>query len=720
MRGQFSKMVLGYMRNETQKVRRSSVGPSRQHEIIGFSLSAIILISVIYCLCTSYMSNDDGGDMVSRELRNSLCEIGTDDLTEKCPEPASHPALVIPYFIGTFYLFIAIAIVCDEFFVPALEEIAAEWGLSDDVAGATLMAAGGSAPELAASMIGTFTGSSVGFGTIVGSAVFNVLFVIACCVLFTPQEYAPLELTGWPLGRDCSYYCLCLLMIAIFFGAVSPGKIEGWEAAILFCLYIGYVTLMANNEYIYAKLNGVKVATEIQDDKSDDGLSVKTVPEKLTSPTRFRAGFYHLISQEGHIFDTAGVSIVSKIKGDVRQVFDQLDKDQNGTLDSNEIKELLEMLADDKVVTDQMVDDLMKEVDRDHDGAIDFAEFTVWYVKSEQRLKTEEMKIFHHFDHGHKGSITLDKLGPMLKKMHVHYTAEQLEGATKHFSNSAQTSIEEAQGKLDDNVQLIGEVDKLSDNTADKDFAKVDIDPHGVSITYEEFSHWFEHSSFWEELQHDADCAGDSAEGIWGDLLDFPRPNAQLNFIYIFMAPITWTLGLTAGIRDVRVPGNEGWCYFEFLMSIIWIGAYSYLLVSWVSTIGATLGIPVYIMGLTILAAGTSVPDLLSSVVVAKAGKGDMAVSSSIGSNIFDVTVGLPVPWMLFAIIYDCPITVGADGVVVSIIVLLGMVLFVILSIMLCNWKMSFNLGMIMLVMYVLFVAQDVIRVYATSGDVGC
>lgn len=46
------------------------------------------------------------------------------------------------------------------------------------------------------------------------------------------------------------------------------------------------------------------------------------------------------------------------------------------------------------------------------------------------------------------------------------------------------------------------------------------------------------------------------------------------------------------------------------------------------------------IMGLTFLAAGTSIPDLITSVIVARKGFGDMAVSSSVGSNIFDVTVG--------------------------------------------------------------------------------
>ena len=46
-------------------------------------------------------------------------------------------------------------------------------------------------------------------------------------------------------------------------------------------------------------------------------------------------------------------------------------------------------------------------------------------------------------------------------------------------------------------------------------------------------------------------------------------------------------------------------------------------------------------MGLSFLAAGTSVPDLITSVIVARKGLGDMAVSSSVGSNIFDITIGL-------------------------------------------------------------------------------
>ena len=147
--------------------------------------------------------------------------------------------------LALLYLFVGIAIVCDELFVPALEIIAEDLNLSNDVAGATLMAAGGSAPELATSFVGVFKRSDVGFGTIVGSAVFNVLFVISMCVMFTPKKYSPLELTWWPLFRDCTYYVITLATLAAF---MYDGNIYWWEALIQFSLYFGYVYMMSKSE----------------------------------------------------------------------------------------------------------------------------------------------------------------------------------------------------------------------------------------------------------------------------------------------------------------------------------------------------------------------------------------------------------------------------------------------------------------------------------------
>ena len=53
-------------------------------------------------------------------------------------------------------MFAAIALVCDEFFVPTLEKICELLGLQEDVAGATFMAFGSSGPEHAVGVIGVF------------------------------------------------------------------------------------------------------------------------------------------------------------------------------------------------------------------------------------------------------------------------------------------------------------------------------------------------------------------------------------------------------------------------------------------------------------------------------------------------------------------------------------------------------------------------------------
>lgn len=144
----------------------------------------------------------------------------------------------------------------------------------------------------------------------------------------------------------------------------------------------------------------------------------------------------------------------------------------------------------------------------------------------------------------------------------------------------------------------------------------------------------------------------------------------------------------------------------------MWLGIFSFLMVWWATVIGDGLGIPSAVMGLTFLAAGTSVPDLMTSVIVAQQGHGDMAVSSSVGSNIFDVLVGLPLPWLCYALTNstDGYVTVVADTLFVSIAILFLMLIVVIMTIKYFNWVMTPGLGYTMFVFYALFVMQDLAR----------
>lgn len=107
-----------------------------------------------------------------------------------------------------------------------------------------------------------------------------------------------------------------------------------------------------------------------------------------------------------------------------------------------------------------------------------------------------------------------------------------------------------------------------------------------------------------------------------------------------------------------------------FTVSILLIAALSYVLVEYALIFSAALGIPPVIVALTILAAGTSVPDLIASIIVARQGRGEMAVANAVGSNIFDILIGLGVPWILGIAINGGEIHVGTADLWMSAIIL--------------------------------------------------
>merc|ERR1719479_307779 len=104
-------------------------------------------------------------------------------------------------------------------------------------------------------------------------------------------------------------------------------------------------------------------------------------------------------------------------------------------------------------------------------------------------------------------------------------------------------------------------------------------------------------------------------------------------------------------------------------------------MVWWATVVAWCWHIPSRVMGVTFIAAGTSIPDLLSSVIVARQGHGDMAVSSSVGSNIFDILVGLPLPWIFFILIKGKNVRILSCGLAISIIVLIVMLVAVVVAI---------------------------------------
>ena len=286
-----------------------------------------------------------------------------------------------------------------------------------------LVQAGGSAPELTTSLIGTFLSESdVGFGTIVGSAVFNVLFVIGMCAVFSREV---LKLTWWPLFRDSSYYIMSLGLLALFFGGPTVESkfiIEFWEALILFCAYLGYVTVMKFNVQLqrkttrcFSKCIPSMAAKESNGTSSDisaqyvdgsgniDGASKESggadataagtpTPESklvllpsnpLLRPANFRVGVLQMVLKEQNDEEQIRVKVVAQIVGDVHTTFSAIDTDGNDTIDKNEFRELIRQLTGGGLTTDEIkktADEVFDTIDLDgnHEVSVHILRVECW------------------------------------------------------------------------------------------------------------------------------------------------------------------------------------------------------------------------------------------------------------------------------------------------------------------------------------------------------
>lgn len=209
----------------------------------------------------------DGDEKISGKIPNSTTEpsiISTTSIPEhstvrpkrkNCSAPAieqfprplmgpsarKHGGLII-HIIVAVYTFLGLAIVCDDYFVSSLDRICEELRLSPDVAGATFMAAGSSAPELATVIIGVFFAQDdIGVSGVIGSAVFNIMFVISVCGLCTTTVS---KLNWWPLCRDSFFYAVSIL---VMLGTIFNEIISWPEALFMLIMYVVYCVTLSYN-----------------------------------------------------------------------------------------------------------------------------------------------------------------------------------------------------------------------------------------------------------------------------------------------------------------------------------------------------------------------------------------------------------------------------------------------------------------------------------------
>ena len=118
--------------------------------------------------------------------------------------------------------------------VDAATKIAGYFGMTDRLIGLTIVALGTSLPELITSVTAAKKGNAdIAIGNIVGSNIFNILFVVGTTALITPVVYAQ----NFIVDSIVAVVAMVLLWLLVI---NKDKKLKRWGGVILLIGYVGY------------------------------------------------------------------------------------------------------------------------------------------------------------------------------------------------------------------------------------------------------------------------------------------------------------------------------------------------------------------------------------------------------------------------------------------------------------------------------------------------
>ncbi|MBN1293803.1 MAG: calcium/sodium antiporter [Candidatus Latescibacteria bacterium] len=121
-------------------------------------------------------------------------------------------------------------------FVENARAIASMLGISEAVIGLTVVALGTSLPELATSVVAAVKGhSDISLGNVIGSNIFNILFVLGTTSVILPFSISPdrfLSVAGLPFMMG-----LAIILLPFALTRLTISRIEGGILSAIYCVY---------------------------------------------------------------------------------------------------------------------------------------------------------------------------------------------------------------------------------------------------------------------------------------------------------------------------------------------------------------------------------------------------------------------------------------------------------------------------------------------------
>mmetsp|Transcript_6142 Transcript_6142/g.8704 ORF Transcript_6142/g.8704 Transcript_6142/m.8704 type:complete len:679 (+) Transcript_6142:42-2078(+) len=647
------------------------------------------------------------------------------------------------------------ATVTEERFVPALNVIATEYNIPDDVAGATLMAAGASSPELFSSIVALFiTHSALGLGTIVGSEIFNQLIICAGAVY--AARAGKLKLDKAILAREVGFYALSIVLLLCALQDKRPVEgdtedhifISFFEASYLFGGYILYVLVCANFDAIVAffdptykerqsslvaptgnvepgygafettesqskkisvDFSGMPFLHETYDHEPEDNF--KDAAPSMTTLSRTPTGE----ARKEHV-STEGQLVVTD-DGVKTQQMAAVDSDSSSIKKSLTRREGEHLLADspihgtysDGASVREFRFIVNTEKPSDHHGLYDIEksdfEETVSCFLWQRSLFYDKARFAVHGWHKRWFTFGHEKVTSVPDR--------------SNFEKHAMTYPRFVDIEVDD-ARLIVRIINPDKNKRSYYFLAPNRE------IFETVVHKCE-EIIQVRLKSVEIVGRDESDIPEGDadyepsLIEFP---AGAGFFAILVHCILFPLKLSMHITmpDVRHLDSKGnstsslnYAFLAIFSCLVWLIIGSYAMVTSLEHLAALMDIPDAVIGVTVSAAGTSLPNYIASKIAAEKGFGNMAVSNAFGSNTFNIMVGLGLPWLMYTSFgtgFEPYSGLRNEGIMESVIIL-GLVLLVfIITMFFSGFELHTWHGHLYVLLYAAYLAYVIADVY--------
>mmetsp|Transcript_17651 Transcript_17651/g.28891 ORF Transcript_17651/g.28891 Transcript_17651/m.28891 type:complete len:707 (-) Transcript_17651:103-2223(-) len=694
---------------------------------------------------------------------------GEDDLNSALATYVYPVALVVISIVA----FWVQSVVTEERLVPALNIISEYFNIPDDIAGATLMAAGASSPELLCTIISLFvTHSSLGLGTIVGSEIFNQLIICAGSVYSSKvrtndesiKKYGErfLVLDKTMVVREVGFYALSIILLYVALSEVVWDKndeverinISLWKACLLFGGYLLYVVVCVYMEQIIDVIGFVlawekepkpilkeKVPEEINVTDSwynlygdsDEIANLRSLESAMScSSVRCRnfhdedlhqlPFIYNLTNEPVENFEAAiSKSTHDNISemGSIISVDDNVSaKGSIDTLDASgnskktnrkrvrmilsKLKKPLKMLRCKADSPDWVNYDVLEFTNDDNISGMRcyLWERSYFYSKARARAHAFHLRWF---------TITPQRISsipdrnsptkhvtvyPLFDEIHVDVKrliillVNPVEGKRDFIFIAPSVAI------FDAVIQAFDKYVSATSSLRDTGVTALDDDRSGLNKR---------------------DKNADPHE----ELIECPA-NATVLGIVLWGAVFPLRLIMHYSLPDVRQLDHNGlptasiWvAYTSTVMSLIWLLGGSYTMVVSLESLADFIGIPDSVMGVTLSAAGTSLPAYIASRIAAERGFGNQAVANVFGSNTFNIFVGLGLPWVIYCLANDGKYSeLENDHILESILTMAGaLVLFVALMMQTGYVVLKWHADLFVL-LYVCYVTYSIGQVF--------